>query len=92
MDKVIINLNIPHLMALSEFYQTSFQTDDDIPVNQARERISTISDQLDSGPTNTVLQVKGIVKEPKIVLFADPEKHNSRILVLDVSFSIYCHI
>ncbi|VDI41618.1 Hypothetical predicted protein, partial [Mytilus galloprovincialis] len=90
MDKVTINLNIPYLLALNEFYQSAFQSDVP-PVDQSRQRTSLVSDQLDSSPNNSVLQVKGIVKQPKIVLFADPEKDTSRILVLDtdIEFEMY---
>ncbi|XP_052088041.1 intermembrane lipid transfer protein VPS13C-like isoform X4 [Mytilus californianus] len=90
MDKVTINLNIPYLLALNEFYQSAFQSDVP-PIDQSRQRTSLVSDQLDSSPNNSVLQVKGIVKQPKIVLFADPEKDTSRILVLDtdIEFEMY---
>lgn len=81
MDQVTINLNIPHLMALNNFYQESFQPDTRAPVEQPKHRTN---DELDHSPSNAVLQVKGIVKQPKIVLFADPEKQCSRTLVLDV--------
>lgn len=89
MEKVTLHLNIPFLLRLWEFYSVSMGTKSDIPPGLNDLDLGESYMDVASLPqTVAPLNVFCTIKEPEIVLFADPTLEDSRIVVLKVSFTL----
>lgn len=84
MEKVRINLQIPYMLELSSFFTEAFAT----PVSTATPagggyapvQVPGEGDS-EEGP---VMTLYFSMSKPEIVLLADPESQNSRIIVVNV--------
>ena len=84
MEKVILNVQIPYIMELSNFFMEALTDPEGAKSTPDSEKPSS---QLlvvpeEDGPVTTVYFS---VKQPEIVLLADPESSNSRVIVVNVS-------
>ncbi|XP_033739373.1 vacuolar protein sorting-associated protein 13C-like [Pecten maximus] len=91
MEKVTLNLNVPFLLRLQEFYAVSMGTTSDLPPPPLPGDLDTDGSHVDSpdlpAPV-TPLKVFCTIKEPEIVLFADPSLEDSRIVVLKADIEV----
>ena len=90
MEKVILNIQIPYIMELSSFFTEAFSTPEDKKKTANLPGAATSNVPVPVPVTSPdhqtpVMTVYFSVKQPEIVLFADPESENSRILVMNVS-------
>ncbi|XP_048240040.1 vacuolar protein sorting-associated protein 13A-like isoform X2 [Haliotis rufescens] len=85
-EKLRLNVSVPYAVVLYSFFQASFQTIGDTN-NYSMEASTTFTPPVQSAPTTT-LSVYGSLKQPEIVLYADPCNYDSRVIVLyaDVAF------
>ncbi|XP_052807431.1 intermembrane lipid transfer protein VPS13A-like isoform X2 [Mya arenaria] len=86
MEKVTINIQIPYILELSDFFTCALTS----PVSPAPPQDSLIPGPLpalvvDGGP---VMTVYCSVKQPELVILADPGSNSSRIIVInaDITF------
>ncbi|XP_033739881.1 vacuolar protein sorting-associated protein 13C-like [Pecten maximus] len=91
MEKVTLNLNVPFLLRLQEFYAVSMGTTSDLLPPPLPGDLDTDGSHVDSpdlpAPV-TPLKVFCTIKEPEIVLFADPSLEDSRIVVLKADIEV----
>ena len=90
MEKVILNVQIPYILELSSFFTDALTSPED-----KKQATSPIEDVTPTVPVpvpvtspdhqTPVMTVYCSVKQPEIMLFADPESESSRILVMNVS-------
>ncbi|KAK3096835.1 hypothetical protein FSP39_003796 [Pinctada imbricata] len=97
MEKVTLNVHVPYLLALYNFYVAALGSDtDDV---RTLARLTSVTSTSSEGetemdaplrPPQTAIRVFGTIKEPEIVLFGDPDKSDSRILVFeaDIEFDL----
>ena len=93
MEKVIINVQIPYIMELSSFFTESLSDPDEkkqvtSPAGGVSPAVPVPVPVTSPDHQTPVMTVYCSVKQPEIVLFADPESDNSRILVMNVSIVI----
>ncbi|KAL4233205.1 hypothetical protein ACF0H5_007889 [Mactra antiquata] len=87
MEKVIMNVQIPYITELSNFFIEAFQTSDSVvapPGGSTTYTTLTPSGENDEGP---VMTVYFSISQPEMVLLADPEQQNSRIIVVNSDFA-----
>ena len=90
MEKVILNVQIPYIMELSSFITEAFSAPQDKKPATSPSGTATLNIPVSVPVTSPdhqtpVMTVYFSVKQPEIVLFADPESENSRTLVMNVS-------
>ena len=88
MEKVILNVQIPYILELSSFFTDALTSPED--KKQATSPVGAITPTVPVPVTSPdhqtpVMTVYCSVKQPEIVLFADPESESSRVLVMNVS-------
>ena len=93
MEKVIVNVQIPYILELSSFFTGALTNPED--KKQATSPVGGITPTVPvpvpiTSPDHQtpVMTVYCSVKQPEIVLFADPESKSSRILVMNVSIPL----
>ncbi|XP_055887721.1 intermembrane lipid transfer protein VPS13A-like isoform X3 [Biomphalaria glabrata] len=99
-EKLQLNVNTPFMLVLLEFFNGAMDT-----VNQSTKKDESSLDsghsfitpqppqdvtEIQESPAHTSFTIEGSLKEPEVVLYADPTQTDSRVLILysDVAFSI----
>ncbi|KAK3591108.1 hypothetical protein CHS0354_035920 [Potamilus streckersoni] len=87
MERVIINLHIPYLMMVVNFFMDAF-TEPEQPNRKPHRQMSTVPPSplpVDPSQPRPVMTIYCTIKQPEIVLFADQESASSRILVINAN-------
>ena len=84
-EKLRLNVHIPLLLVLMDFFTTSLDTGTivDTPDMPTAPRPA-------GGAASTSFNVYGSLKQPEIVLYTDPTKADSRAFILYVSIFFAC--
>lgn len=85
MEKVTVNIQIPYMLEMSDFFTEAFTSPVAIETpagGSTTPRPVPVDDSNEEGPVMTVYLS---IKEPELVLLADPESQNCRIIVVNVS-------
>ncbi|XP_012945076.2 vacuolar protein sorting-associated protein 13A, partial [Aplysia californica] len=104
-EKVRLNVHIPYMLILLDFFNGAMETVNQksqqvtspstpggrslaLPHYQAQPIISSDEPGSSPGPAQSTFTVSGSLKQPEIVLYADPTKANSRAAILysDIAF------
>ena len=88
-EKLRLNVHIPLLLVLMDFFTTSLDTGTivdtlDMP-SAPRGAASAGADNSAAAAANTTFNVYGSLKQPEIVLYTDPTAADSRAFILYVS-------
>ena len=88
-EKLRLNVHIPFMLVLYDFIIGSLDTGTivDAPDIPAAARSSSGSDNSAAGTVSTSFNVYGSLKQPEVVIFADPSVADSRVFVVYVSLS-----
>ena len=86
-EKLRLNVHIPLLLVLMDFFTTSLDTGTiiDAPDVPATPRAAAGVDISAGGASSTSFNVYGSLKQPEIILYTDPTSADSKAFILYVS-------
>lgn len=86
MEKVTVNIQIPYFLEMSNFFTEAITSPDAIETPAGGSTAArVVVPQNSSSEEGPVMTVYFSMKEPELVLLADPESHTCRIIVVNVS-------
>ena len=85
MGTIRFNICVPYLLTLANFFSSAMATTGAVEEVDANHNVDTPTTSPTVGPpASTIMTVSGRLKQPEIVLFAEPTEKNSRVLVMKV--------
>lgn len=84
-EKLRLNLHIPYVMSLVDFITGAFDNSALLETHDTASTLRPSATTSAAQTSSTFFSVYGSLKQPEIVLYADPTIIDSRILVLYVS-------